>query len=886
MPFTRLFGTATQVDPGEALNGPETSEASRIRPRNYERESFLSKRRLSSSFEFLTKHIGNDLPLLATKSSKDIGSKSNTPTTSRWRKCRGILMKFTHNGQGKIWGTPICFSWRPGKSFPAPEPVSPTSHLLTCIQKLSQVLASVHKSTTGSKEADLKSPKHQRQDSENDYNSVTRNRVNLEPEFIINGEAAPLTCHNANSSEEVINEIFYLMEFLQGVGTVYTTEEADYFVDNTVSLEKEEVLASPYEPENSAILENAVYLQLSPSTDLVDSDGNWFKEWRNSRQLSTNFSQIYPVESLQSCDRRMQHYEEYNVSEKKSSQESSHEAEIQTDANLVAKVPLRSILGLFQELKLMTKFFGGIKPADVQPENPLVFAEPLPSTKNTSPPVLELLEAPERSYSTKKLTETKPGEISSYNEKRQSWYSSFINVRATTTTNKESKTVYFTRQVKEGLHYLKELLKSSSDSWLEENQSEETIWCVLALDNMEHCWRFRSELSKNEGFSLFRTAIRNIHNLPTLNVLVSTFVEEYNETNTKCFEISLSKKNQPRNNSAGTIQLLSTVFSREEFKNSFSLKAREDLDNKMGTLLLRCQQKVAEVKSDPESVEIGEILESFHQCFEFSLKNYCSVAKAQILGYIRQMTELRQESVVVLKELSEVGTNYALALEYFCNSISSEETLLEAESTMNWLLDKLANAKLSLDGVQGAIFQMKQGVDEYVVLMVSLAHCATNSREKCWDIYKDLCQTSMAKSFGMAKLDGYLKLTKLLNESEFLVSRMEAIQAELFHDALDDVQHSQEIVTGVMRNLEKNFQKILIRLSESRSCMHQPISRSFTGPVGLRQRTTDSCNSLTTPSNDGQIDFLDRSDFLDVAILEEFGSSSVWSPLFLVDHEA
>ncbi|GEQ70499.1 hypothetical protein JCM33374_g4177 [Metschnikowia sp. JCM 33374] len=449
------------------------------------------------------------------------------------------------------------------------------------------------------------------------------------------------------------------------------------------------------------------------------------------------------------------------------------------------------------------------------------------------------------------------------------------NVSDPTNKLKQSKAMSIARKT---FGLLKETFRSSSfvaGSWNVGNDSAHTLWDELALENMAQCCLFKSEYSRNEGFSLFLDAMKNIPVSSALSTLALKFADKDHGTTSECFSKTLSDLKSFVNGSSGPTQAPIDALSRKKTKQSFPITNSQQLDITMKILATMCKETVGELKVDPEVVNSEEMLEMLLQCFDFYRKQYARVAKAQLVDYVYDMLELRQEIFSVFKNLCYVGNMYARFLEFLSISTSSKETLLAAETMLTVLITQLTNAKSSLDKVQLAIIQMKEEVDVHIIPMVSFAHETIRIRSECSETYGEFCQTAMAKSLGMPTVNGSTKFVKLLNESDFLVSRKESIKTELFQDALDDLKHWQDVVGDVQIDLEINIWRILIGISAMQSPVHQPRPTSFVGPLDSDQRSVESCDSPSSSLSDEGSSYSVRSaDSLDMEMIRELENGS------------
>ncbi|GEQ70511.1 hypothetical protein JCM33374_g4189 [Metschnikowia sp. JCM 33374] len=632
-------------------------------------------------------------------------------------------------------------------------------------------------------------------------------------ELITTGGAAHLDFTSKYDSEDAAIDVSSLMEFLQAEDPSYTTNKAASFYDMTHSPDiEQDTSLFHYEQENSLFWKPILHLQLPSSADSVFKNSYSFSGVNTKQSFSSKLSSI----SLAS-------YESFNWN-----------------------IDFREVNNVYSEV--------GNSPECVT---------------HSESKVTGLL--PGSSH----LPET-AGDDYCYNKPQ-----TFLGAgNASAVKNKpatESKAMTPTRKAKEGLGYFMQTFRTSmfaTSSWYVKNKSEDTLWYVLALENVTSCRRFKSEYSKNEGFSLFLDTMKKLRCFSPLSTLTSNFADNH-LTTSKSFRETLSNLESFVNGSSVSTQVSNATFSRKTSKKLFSMTDREKIERAVKTLASMCEEKVEELKIDPEMVNCGETLELFSQYFDVYRKDYVRVAKNQIIDYVYVMLELRKETIAVFKNLYYAGNMYARVLEYLSISKSSTETLLAAETMLTVLITQLTNAKSSLDKVQLAILQLKEEVDSDLVPIISLAHRVISIRAECSGVHRKFCQTNMAKSLGMAMVNRSTNFVKLLDESDFLVSRLEAIQTALFQDALDDLKHWQEIVGDVQIELEIDIWRIFIGITEIRSPVHQQRPISFTGPFDLDQQSVELFDSSSLILRDEESTYsVISADSFDMVMIQELEASS------------
>ncbi|GEQ66956.1 hypothetical protein JCM33374_g619 [Metschnikowia sp. JCM 33374] len=870
MTFTNHFRLRSR----NPMQPAEVSESSTTGTRKTKQKKFRWGRNATSSSDPTAKRPETFLQQ-KTNSSEDPGANSNTPTFSRWRKYSGLSAIVPQDGHGKVLGSKRVSSWcTKRKQTPSrPELSSPTSRRPRWIQKSSKVI-----STFFGKGADNRGL-----DSDHSTSTI-RNKVNFSQGSVNTTEVAPFTSTATDSSDEAMQDIHRLMEVLQGLATFYTSGEPEDFFNPTLSSEEEK---STFHEQESSCSKTTSYLQLSPTTDIVVDAGYSFNGGTSPQQSTTNISPA-PASSNADCSFNGGTSSQQNTSnipaifnaecsfnggtkaqpnntntspapisfagsnlpqtystECSASENKCSQNNLEPPTN-TTKHPTNDLsqtrhfsFGSFKALKFVARVLVRVKRAyfhfGKNEKNPEI-----PSEVGNSPSFMVLSKkrrpSARRVPSPEKLREF-------HHRKRRQILEGYLSASTKTQTIKSNAKV-FIRQVKEEIESLWETLRSSSFftcDWLLGDNYEPTLWNVLGLNLQGQCWYFRSEFSRNERFSLLASAKAKLDAPSTLEKLVLTFIEEDDKTISKRFKETLVSTELLLRRISPPIKRRTSTISWKNIKQPLTLDRREARERKIDSLVLNCKKKVEEVKLDPES-RIKGTLVLFRLTFNVSRKHFAITAQKQIIKYIYQMANLRQETYSVFKTLCDLSHKYAQVLDFLSYTISSENALLRAQNMFNTLMTQLKHARISLDGVQRAIRQMKDGVEEYIIPMVSLAHKAISLEEECTEIYKEFCQNSRGISVDQLILNGYTGIDELSKDVNFLVARKEQIQAHFFVDALDELDHTRNVFREVQGNLETNIRKIMTRIIELQSPTEDAKSKNSTKTGSSRPLSMASCD--------------------------------------------
>ncbi|GEQ72644.1 hypothetical protein JCM33374_g6331 [Metschnikowia sp. JCM 33374] len=720
------------------------------------------------------------------------------------------------------------------------------SHLPKWIQKASQGLATILEKRSGALDANKKNSKFQGMDSELGTLTVAENKDHSSLDMDTTEESTNLTSTNETC-------IFH----------------------GTMAEAAKEIPFLQCEQENSSTSSPGLHLQLPPSADSVFNSGDSIYERKKNQPYATNLSPI-SLASYESFNWNIDFHEVKDISECSISQSNYSESfDSPTDEAIIQTTEVSRLshlefsLGFLKELKLVKKLFGRIKRKNLH-FGKHVKQQTKHSESRKFPACVYRVQA--RDPLARYAPTSNTVQSLYYRERHQT----FRGEEEFFVTYKPIREYKVIRQIKERIEFFKENIRASRYArgcWLLKNKPKSPLWYVISLKNKAQRRAFGSNYSRNEDSSLFLEAMRKMRVSSALNTLVQTFDDEGDGSISMGFKKTISDIESFVNGPSTPMIAPIATFSRKTFK-TFLSSDREMLDRTFSSFTRMCKQTVEELKLDPKVMNCREILEIFRQYFDFYRKHYAGAATIQIIDYVYEMAELRQETFTIFKTLCYLGNNYLRVLEYLSLYSSSVENLLASEAMLSVLITQITNTKSSLDKVQRAILQMKEGMIDYIVPMINLAHRAINIRTECSNVYREFCQTNMAKSLGMVTLNRSTNFIKLLDESEFLVCRKEFIEIDSFQDSLNDLKLWQEIVGDVQIELEINIWRIYNGMSETYSRIHQTISRSFNGSLDPDQWSLESFGSSTL--NDEELESI-SADTLDMGMIQELEISLAFS---------
>ncbi|GEQ66836.1 hypothetical protein JCM33374_g499 [Metschnikowia sp. JCM 33374] len=705
---------------------------------------------------------------------------------------------------------------------------SPNNPVSTLKQTPSQVLATICDTNSDAYQANPKNQNHQ----------VSNTRVGVQKKVrfahdLVTTYSPPTTYLSVSEETSKIETMYTspLTEILAELGILSA-------VDDEFQSYSEQDIAAHYQEEIS-FSNTPFHLQHPQSAQQVFDSVNFSNKWKAPQSCDIDNPLI-----SESFHQNRELYNTSNAPENTFAQtsESLDDAgRIQTNSGSEIS-SFKALIAFLREIKLVKTLSGKIKRACVNSKKNK--DHPVRNTEAGSSPMSETPRHPRENIP---LTWSAPSpettEALLWRERRALRKAGGVPVitKQLTTTSKPK----VNSQVKKEIETSTNTSRTSSfstGSWLVRNKSQYTLWNMLSLDTRPQCWSFKSEFSRNEGFTLFLDAMKRVQAISPLSLLVLTFIKDGGNIS-KNFRKTLSNIDLLVEGSTSPSPPPIVSFSTKHFKLPFSPTEREALDNSFSILLKMCKKKVKNFERNPQKVKVDETLEFFRHCFELPRKTYVSIAKKQIIIYVYEMAKLRQEIFSLFEHLCDIGNKYAHALEYLSNSMTSTNSLFEAQTMLTILSSRLTNARCQLVEVQTTLLQMEQGLEEYVTEMIVLARDAINRGIEFSDIYKALCQTDMAKHLGTAKLESCTEFSKLSNELEFLVDCKEAMKPRSFQEALKYVQHSRNTFADVQGDLEINICKILTGISELQSGMQDPMPRSFIETVGIRPSSAGAYDS-------------------------------------------